>query len=367
MAVSLALSLDGRAVPGTVKRPAKRLGRATCRSRLPRAAVLVVVASFSLGLTSSLAAAAAAESTSSTCETRGKQIWCNCGQSAGDNSLSAVLSRENNVLSVTCPEGQKCAPSELKDKLVCQLGADAFTSCALDLHTLLAGRPSNAVWKDCSEAQKAAEAPCKTLTLPQENFPFIDAGFFVGCEQGGETKCTVAVTLEARPSTTEGQIVTCAYGTTSNPSHQAVTLNPSQNSLTLVCGDKGEVLPQRYDEAYCSSELKGDEDSCEGNYSWILPGYDLKWWTRHADSNSFTLSIPPERFPAEEAKIIVGCRHTKAAAYSQRDQELASSSTVCNVDVTIEASLAVAVSPTAAAVFGVFAGAAVMTVLSQDA
>ncbi|PFH36094.1 SAG-related sequence [Besnoitia besnoiti] len=289
---------------------------------------------------------ARADAAASSCEVRGNETTCTCeGNSEVGEPLLAVISRGKNTLKLDCKGDLKYAPDELKTK-VCVSGnsdlkcsTDPTPTC-FEVDKLLYGSTAKIQWTDVTTQQRAIKQP-KSLTIPPENLPYVDVQFVVGCldSTSNETpKCIVAATVEARASVADGQTVTCAYGASSNTSRQAVTLSPSKNSFTLVCGDKGTVLPTNYDTKFCSSDPKDKTDSCDGDYQSILPGFESSWWKKEEPSaNSFTLSIPVEKFPNEPAKMVVACQLTKQNSGSQRATEDEATSSVCKVDVTIEA------------------------------
>ncbi|PFH36086.1 SAG-related sequence [Besnoitia besnoiti] len=265
------------------------------------------------------------------CPKVGNETTCSCDVQegrTGEKLFSAALSREANALEVDCQRDLICAPKGLEKSTVCSAEASNWTACDLDLNKLLANNTAQVTWTECAKKDKIAEGQCKTLSIPRENFPYADEQFTVGCTQGEITKCKVTVSVTARPSVTEGDTVTCAYGASSNPSHQAVTLSPSKNSFTLVCGEKGTVLPTNYQTSFCSPGSEDAKKSCEGDYQTILPGYEGNWWHSDSNANTFTLSIPADKFPTEEAKIMVGCHQKQQLSAEQKSAQGASSPTL---------------------------------------
>ncbi|PFH36076.1 SAG-related sequence [Besnoitia besnoiti] len=312
----------------------------------------------------SMGAMAAAPTVSAQCVPGEPQTTCTCEGTSGravTDSASVILSQNQNELEMVCAKDLQCAPKELSGK-VCEANDEALTECSVELSTLFAGKSSEISWTK-PKKRNGLQGESKILTVPPENFPFVDERFAVGCMDESTKKCKVTVTVEARPSVTQGQTVTCAYGAGSNDLRQAVKLSPTQNSFTLVCGDKGEVLPKNYNEAFCSSGLTGNEETCKGSYTSILPGYEANWWNKDDTKHSVTLSIPTDQFPAEEAKIVVGCQ--KTASSSKRTPVAVLRPTVCNVDVTIEASSPAALSSMLTSVPSLVAGATMVTAFSQ--
>ncbi|PFH36083.1 SAG-related sequence [Besnoitia besnoiti] len=274
-----------------------------------------------------------AESPKNECVPGDKDTVCTCDPAAGEEPLSATLSQEKNVLKMVCKPKMACAPEEMQDT-VCQAEQTELTGCQLKLSDLLAEDATSVAWE--AEKVKAKEnGETKSLTIPTQNFPYSDQRFAVGCT-GENKKCKVVVTVEARPTVTDGQTVTCAYGASSNTSHQAVTLSPSNNSFTLVCGEKGDVLPATYETTYCVSGSTDAAETCDEKWTSVFADYDSKWWKNPEGTNSFTLSIPTDKFPSEQKKVMVGCQQKQPM--EDHKKTAAVSGSVCRVDVTINAS-----------------------------
>ncbi|CBZ53662.1 SRS domain-containing protein [Neospora caninum Liverpool] len=295
--------------------------------------------------------ALASDSTNPSCETEGAVTKCTCTKTEeSDTVLTATLSEKKNVLEIACKKEQlKCAPDDLATNEVCPSTTATLKACkkakrgptaSFDINTLLSGSPKDVSWRNCDDAT----CTTKKLTIPPENFPFVDQQFIVGCVDKSASKDTmkVTVTLQARASATDEQTVKCAYGQNSNPTHQAVTLSPEKNSFTLVCGDEGEVLPTNYKEAYCVSETGREaSESCSGAYEGIFANYEATWWTQTANTDEYKFTIPEGQFPAEEQKITVGCQKKTATEPGNHKKEGdENDSSVCSVDVTIVASAA---------------------------
>ncbi|PFH36090.1 hypothetical protein BESB_057410 [Besnoitia besnoiti] len=314
---------------GAMKRLAPRKSCLSSRRRLAVLAAIASAAVYSGYPSFSTAGALAASSAATGCAVDGAETTCTCGGQVGETgkNWSAILSKKTNILTLKCGEQMQCVPQAAGGHTVCSATTPELASCNLDLHTLLAGETSDVTWKDCS-VERNATGKCLQLTIPEGNLPHVDGMFAVGCTGAPRQpeKCRVAVTVEARPSVTEGQTVTCAYGASSNPTRQAVTLSPTQNSFTLVCGDKGEVLPKNYEDVFCSSELKGDQDVCKGDYTSILQAYQKNWWEhdKKANVNSYKLSIPVDKFPTEQSKIVVGCQQKESSSEEMKTTEDAS-------------------------------------------
>ncbi|PFH36103.1 SAG-related sequence [Besnoitia besnoiti] len=329
-------------VSGVLGRGLQGKGGNGSRVRLAIASVCVgailVSASASLPTTGAQPEPAATE-----CVANDTEVKCACELTSdgAKKTMSAVLSQDKNTLRFECKsKTAECVKPDEAGTVVCQAGTSDLSDCKVELSTLLAGDSKSVKWVPC-ELEGEHCKQCASLTIPQNNFPYVDQKFAVGCkEQNASNLCIVGVTLEARPSATNAQTVTCAYGASSNGSHQTVKLSPTQSSFTLVCGEKGEVLPAQYNKHYCSSDSQEAEKTCSEDYTSILPGYDGSWWEATEASNTYTLSIPADKFPKEETKIVVGCQQQQPVApppSGKKEGKKEPSPTVCSVDVTIAA------------------------------
>ncbi|CBZ54534.1 SRS domain-containing protein [Neospora caninum Liverpool] len=272
---------------------------------------------------------------------------CRCDETEKTpQTLAATLSEDQNVLKVSCKNNElHCAPDQLNGDKVCPGDATKVHECTsssgsnecIKLSDILVDPGKSVTWaRDTTESSN--ECTTKQLTVPKQNFPYTDKKFVVGCVQksGNTDQCTVTVTVAARASAKNGQTVTCAYGTSSNKEPQTITLSPSQNAFTLVCGTDGEIMPSTYQQHYCDSSENGTTGDCqERDYTSILTAYQDTWWQK-TENSSYTLQIPPTDFPEEPANIMVGCKKTKVSKRGQTSE--GEPSTVCKVLVTIEAS-----------------------------
>ncbi|PFH36820.1 SAG-related sequence [Besnoitia besnoiti] len=288
-----------------------------------------------------------AETKKSACTPDENRTICACVKENGSTEgLLATVSGKSNVLQISCDTNQTYAPSGLRGSKVCPAKAESLTTCiagdksSIDIASLLVNAPPELGWKPTTD-QRGAEQP-KILTIPEGTFPFTDEKFIVGCLNGererSNTACHVTVKISARPTKTENQHVTCAYGAESNKNHQSITLSPSQNSFTLACGDKGEIVQTDYQERFCA--VSGDKKAvtaCTGDYKAILPSYERGWWAESSDQKqTFTLTIPEDKFPENEAKLMVQCQAASEAIATKGDAGTLEGPTVCSVDVTIQ-------------------------------
>ncbi|CBZ50822.1 srs domain-containing protein [Neospora caninum Liverpool] len=294
--------------------------------------------------------ALAQDTATSRCEDIDNGTQCTCDKVSGNQQdLTATVSATRSVLQLLCKTGLTWTPAGADNKQVCPEATDDLKNCkkdggkptCIDVTTLLAGSTDGIKWQDVT-GESQGNTKGKQLTIPAANLPYSDKKFIVGCLSSDQStsKCKLTVTLEARPSVTEkNHTVTCAYGKTSNPTHQTVKLSPSQNSFTLVCGSEGEVLPTKYQDTYCGSKdgESAAAKQCSGNYTEVIPTYENTWWEETKDKTSYSLVIPSDSFPEEETKITLGCQKKASTSGDRtREEATAAASTVCTVDVTIE-------------------------------
>ncbi|CBZ52221.1 SRS domain-containing protein [Neospora caninum Liverpool] len=274
---------------------------------------------------------------------------CTClKEDSKTKSLSATLSEETNVLQVSCKEDLQCAPDELNGKNVCPGNTEQLHQCktaggnsirCIDVNDLLTDSGNSVTWV---EGANTAGHTTKKLTIPTERFPLTDKKFVVGCvtKGGSADHCNVTVTVAARATAKNDQTVTCAYGASSNKEPQTITLSPSQNTFTLVCGTDGDILPSTYQKKYCSSSENNTTSACEEkDYTSIITTYQETWWQKTPEgTNAYTLEIPPNDFPTESANIVVGCKTTATNELKMEEEPSETDlSSVCKVVVTIEA------------------------------
>ncbi|CBZ52223.1 SRS domain-containing protein [Neospora caninum Liverpool] len=292
-------------------------------------------------------ASASGKATSECVAAQDGNTTCTCLKDSKTKGLSATLSEEKNVLQVSCQGDLKCAPDELNGKNVCSGNTEQLHQCktaggdssrCIDVNGLLTKSEKSVTWK----AGSTSDSKTKTLTIPHERFPFTDKKFVVGCVSNGEDAdhCKVTVTVAARATAKNDQTVTCAYGASSNKEPQTITLSPSQNTFTLVCGTDGDILPSTYQKKYCGSSENNTTSACEEkDYTSIITTYQETWWQKTPEgTNAYTLEIPPNDFPTESANIVVGCKTTATNELKMEEEPSETdSSSVCKVVVTIEA------------------------------
>ncbi|PFH35654.1 SAG-related sequence [Besnoitia besnoiti] len=233
---------------------------------------------------------------------------------------------------------------EVDEKNECKIGASASGS-PVPLKTLLTAT-SQAKWEN-DKAAKGIQKLSWTLSLSKDDLPLTDNNFYVGCQKGtvsrsSETSaCKVPVKILARHSSAEKNVVTCAYGATSNKTPVEVEMTQEQNTLKVVCGTQGSIHPLDYKTHFCEKE---EMNACSKSYVDILPKFDEKWWTEE-ENKSVTLTIPSADFPTEDKSFYVGCTLSKSKNEEpQESPAVAAASggsgataTTCKVLVTVKA------------------------------
>ncbi|PFH37042.1 SAG-related sequence [Besnoitia besnoiti] len=258
---------------------------------------------------------------------------------------TVVLSESKLSTTIKCPPGGKSVPTELSQ--VCYpLNQESFESCKSSGTVLKELLETNnpVAW---AEPEPKSEPATRTLSLTKEDLPFADKSFFVGCDksEAPNTPCQIDITVRARSSTVDKNVVTCAYGAESNPRALQVRITKENNTLTIACGKNGTIKPAIYQDCYCEDEKLSQ---CSRSYKDILPRFDSSWWTKEGEApaaETLTLTIPKEEFPAEEQKFYVGCalisqgddQRVSAVSEGIREENEASAKgpTVCKVLVTV--------------------------------
>ncbi|PFH37038.1 SAG-related sequence [Besnoitia besnoiti] len=212
-------------------------------------------------------------------------------------------------------------------------------------------------WTDAVLSSGDGHRQTRRLELTEDDLPFTDKSFFVGCtsEVDGHVKsapaaaktCRIDVSVLARSSKVEENVVTCAYGAESNPRPLEVELTSRNNTVVVACGADGSIAPPSYNTHYCDDTLQ----SCDKSYTDIFPKFDSTWWSGEAgkDDAPVKLTIPKESFPVEDQRFYVGCSPKKngdgssggsRAGAGPETQAPAASPTRCKVMVTVRAAAA---------------------------
>ncbi|PFH37762.1 SAG-related sequence [Besnoitia besnoiti] len=268
-----------------------------------------------------------------------------------------TLSKQSLVVSLQCSgQDNQIVPSTVTNVCVdekentiqtCKTGPDS--SKQIKLQSLLGAREEITWTKDPpgGEGKGATQGENWILRLNESQLPSSDKQFFVGCikkDDSNDTNCKLTVKVEAPPSAVKDNVVSCAYGHTSNPSPVKVELTQGKNSFTLVCGKDGTVKPATYNTDY--SEDASLEDKSLKKITEILPTFDEKWWTAEKEQGSVVLTIPQTDFPSADKTFFLGCSPTASTSaekpgrgsLAQKDTEQAQDgSTTCRVEVTVKA------------------------------
>lgn len=271
--------------------------------------------------------------------------------SGSPTELSGTLSEAVSKLLLQCEAGTTVVPTGLTQGLVCPAdvpGKD-LTKCkdatagsgekqAVSLSQLMGGPTSPEVtWE--KQPEGTGGKLVYSLSLPPAPLPLVDSSFLTGCKTQDSQHCVVTVSVEARKSAASGQTVYCAYGKNSNDptKRPTVTMTTKDNKMTLVCGnkDKTVVQPKNYTTHYCPDEKVGDVCTTAGEYKSFITDFQETWWTKDDATDSVTLTIPPEHFPATAKTIHLGCQYKPPAAEDTQKAAAAGQPTACVVDVVI--------------------------------
>ncbi|PHJ15984.1 srs domain-containing protein [Cystoisospora suis] len=305
-----------------------------------------------------------ASATTPLADANGKEHTFTCPGAAEQASgspteLSGTLSEAVPKLLLECAEGTTVVPTKLTEGLVCpaDLPSKDLTKCkdtgaaarddekqAVSLSELMGGASSPAVKWEKQSTESTNRKTVYTLSLPAAPLPLVDSSFVTGCQgQPSQPKqqCVATVTVEARKSAANGQTVYCAYGKNSNDptKRPTVTMTTKDNKMTLVCGNKEKtvVQPKNYTTHYCSDEKVSDTcTTTAGEYKSFITDFQDTWWTKDEATNSVTLTIPPEHFPASAKTIHLGCQYSPPPVAGD-NQKAGAGPTACVVDVVISA------------------------------
>ncbi|PFH33863.1 SAG-related sequence [Besnoitia besnoiti] len=206
--------------------------------------------------------------------------------------------------------------------------------------TGLLGASTGVVWEQKSPVPEVGEE--WSLELDESQLPLEDTTFFVGCQNGGKTSnCRLDITVQARSSSVESNVVKCAYGQHSNPQPLQVELTHDNNALTLECGSNHVLEPTNYSTNYCED---GTLTTCTKSFKEVLPNFTDSWWTEGSKpKESAKLTIPPREFPAADFKFYVGCKLAKenaggqAVSRGQSEPQPQAEPSPCRVLVTVKA------------------------------
>nr|CCA30090.1 SRS domain-containing protein [Neospora caninum Liverpool]CEL71336.1 TPA: SRS domain-containing protein [Neospora caninum Liverpool] len=273
-------------------------------------------------------------------------------------ATALTLSRDNLTATLEC-SGEKntalptnlekvCDPTNTSAESQCQFGTTSSQGKEVTLQDLL-GAVRDVKWRNESSVAKVATDETWILDLTEDDLPFTDKRFLVGCQssdsvpsRSADKSCKVPVHVEARPSSETNNVVTCAYGQNSNTNALEVELTPEKNAVTIECGSVGSPMPENPTTHYCAPDDGNLDDCTAKKYVDVLPMFEENWVKQDGDNSSVTLTVPESGFPVEDQKLRLGCvpkntSATKSDPESPSDAFGAKTSK-CNVIVTVRAS-----------------------------
>nr|CCA30088.1 SRS domain-containing protein [Neospora caninum Liverpool]CEL71334.1 TPA: SRS domain-containing protein [Neospora caninum Liverpool] len=282
-------------------------------------------------------------------------------------ATALTLSRDNLTATLNCfgqensavPAGltKVCDPNQVGSEGNCTFGeaqdSDGNNAQEVTVQALL-GAAEDIKWKqEESATEQAKNGETWTLALTDDDLPFTDKPFFVGCKENKQSpaevagaaatdSCKVPVHVEARPSSETNNVVTCAYGQNSNTNALEVELTAEKNAVTIDCGSVGSLMPGITTTHYCAPDDGNLDDCTAKNYVDVLPMFEESWVKQDGEKSSVTLTILESGFPVEDQKLRLGCvpkstSATKSDPGSPADAFGAKTSS-CNVIVTVRAS-----------------------------
>ncbi|PFH37041.1 SAG-related sequence [Besnoitia besnoiti] len=260
--------------------------------------------------------------------------------------LSVTLSKEHLTTTVECVGAQtQPVPTAVEDACVATATLDLCATSGKKTLQAILEAPDKIAWTK-TDTPVSGQGEGRILRLKEADLPFADKHFFVGCETSNPQKktCKIDITVKARASSVDKNVVTCAYGAESNPRALEAEMTEENNTLTIKCGKDGNIKPANYQDRYCEDEKLSP---CSRSYKDILPRFDSSWWTKEGEApaaETLTLTIPKEEFPAEEQKIYVGCAPSSEGgeekALNDKEEEPENVRTdpkLCRVLVTVRA------------------------------
>ncbi|KEP61478.1 UNVERIFIED_CONTAM: SAG-related sequence SRS36A [Hammondia hammondi] len=316
-----------------------------------RAGLGLGVAALFVACLSDISRAVAAETPTMrpTCKEENQMTTCVCADpsdaaaAAAATTNAATLSQSSNGITVNCSTGT-FVPSDTSKICIGEGQDERLAACNANKVSTI--KEFLGVADDTNAPQWTSD---HALTIPTEQFPLIDKTFFAGCLSNsgtnqGTKECLVPVSVKARASTVKNGVLTCAYGTESNNSVPAVTLDAKNNSLTIICGTEGQMQPKKDSLSAYHCTSSSTEDCKTLNLNQVMPTFTESWWTPvDTDSNTFKLVIPEGGFPVEEETILLGCTENNKVQVSNGDgdNDTAVKLPTCKVSVTLTAQPAV--------------------------
>nr|AAP06248.1 surface antigen 5A [Toxoplasma gondii]AAQ63827.1 SAG5A [Toxoplasma gondii] len=277
----------------------------------------------------------------------------------GSSTGTATLSELSNGLTIECPKTTyEFVPKEPTHVCIAKESTSAILQACK-------ATPTKNPIKDLLIQTTQTKVPEWTTTnpgghsliLPPETFPIVDKSFFAGClktssrrQRNTDVECLVKVDVKARTSAVRDGVLICAYGDKSNTSVPEVTLNAENNSLTIQCGEEGEMQPDPKSlTAYHCTDTNIENCKTVVNLTEVMPSFAKSWWTED-DKNGKApkLVIPEGGFPAQEETIVLGCNvRSKVSSKGQKEQANTTATLpTCRVKVTLTAQPAASHAPT---------------------
>ncbi|PFH37763.1 SAG-related sequence [Besnoitia besnoiti] len=297
----------------------------------------------------------------------GEGVWqsntAECSISSEKNGTpepaSLMLSKEKLTATLKCSGTDNQVVPQTQTSVCVLKPENTVTTCGtadnqITLRSLL-GASEEITWKKIPATKDAqAERQEWSLELKETQLPLSDKEFFVGCQNkkktGDDVSCKLTVKVDAPPSTVKENVVSCAYGHSSNSDILKVEMSETNNTLTLACGKEGSVTPEKFASNYC---VDADNlDKCSKSYKEILPMYQEKWWTtENKENHSVKLAIPTTDFPSTDQRFYIGClpasRNVETpdneASGRQAEEQTTAAGTPCKVEVTVKAASAASV------------------------
>ncbi|KFH05785.1 SAG-related sequence SRS36A [Toxoplasma gondii MAS] len=172
-----------------------------------------------------------------------RSFWCSRGSGRENN---CTLSQSSNGITVDCSTHSfTVVPCDTSKICIGEGHDETLTACNTNEVSTI---------KEFLGVADGTNAPQWTsdhaLTIPTEQFSIIDKTFFAEClsksgTNQGTKECLVPVSVKARASAVKNGVLICAYGTESNNTVSAVTLDAKNNSLTIICDTEGQMHPEK--------------------------------------------------------------------------------------------------------------------------
>ncbi|CBZ51319.1 srs domain-containing protein [Neospora caninum Liverpool] len=327
------------------------MGSPNSLSNKPVAAVGLVAACFFVACLSGLSRANAAGTIQAACTHENQMTTCVCSErsvgrkEASGSTDTPTLSESSNGITIVCPASTfEFIPMNASDVCVATTRQnETLLSCKSGHRTPIEDFLIQATQGNVPAWTTPTTPPSNhghSLILPPETFPLTDKSFFAGCRKSASNndECVVQVSVKARTSSVNDGVLTCAYGKESNPSVPEVTLDSENNSLTILCGDDGQMEPTQQSLTAYHCAGSNTTDCKKVNLTEVMPTFTSSWWTTDEQkSKAPKLVIPEDGFPSQEETIVLGCKQKVTG--TKRDEQDGETTGVelptCKVKVTL--------------------------------